>query len=351
MAPLNFPDSPSVGQKFIASEKSWIWNGVVWELFGAISVGPQGPTGAQSVVPGPTGPTGSIGFDGPTGPTGAPGLDGSGVTILGTLANTGLLPTSGNTIGDAYVIGDDLHVWAGTAWQNIGPIRGPTGPTGATGQRGFDSTVVGPTGPTGPQGATGTAGIGYDGITLSIVGFTGVTLTGNLNKVGAIIVGSTVRIISNSDPELFADGTIFSITGLEASITIFYNQTGGTLSSLSNPKISLSALQGIKGETGPTGPTGPTGATGPTGPTGATGATGNVGPTGPTGITGPTGLTGNSGAQGVVVASLPIAYDGASQTVSMPSGFVFYTTASVHRKLFVGVQPTSPQTGDVWIQI
>jgi hypothetical protein len=356
MAALDFPNSPTVGQKFIASGKSWIWNGSVWEVFGAISVGPVGPTGPTSTVPGPTGPTGSIGFTGPTGPTGPGGNDGSGVTILGSLANTGLLPASGNTLGDAYVISGNLHVWDGTAWQNVGPIVGPTGATGPTGQRGSDSTVVGPTGPTGPTGPIGTQGLGYDGITISIASYVSGTLAGTLNKVGALINGSVIRVISNANPLVFADGTIFSLTGLDISVSIFSDQTNGTLGSLVSPKITLAAVQGATGPTGPTGLTGATGATGATGPTGI-GLKGDQGETGATGATGAastvTGPTGATGASGVVAASLPLSY--ADQTVSMSSGFVYYTTGAAYRKLYVGLQPTGPagtiQIGDVWIQI
>lgn len=352
---INFPESPQVGDKYVDSGKAWIWNGSGWDIFGAIAEGPQGPAGPI----GPTGPrglSGPAGFTGPTGPTGAAGKDGSGVTILGNLSNTGALPTIGNAAGDSYLVNGILYVWdaANLVWFNAGPIQGPTGPTGPTGARGSDSTVVGPTGPTGPQGAAGAAGVGYDGITITIASYTGNTLVGNLNKIGALINGSTVRIISNANPGIFADGTIFSITGLEVSITIFFDQTGGSLGSLVNPKVSLSAQQGPTGPTGAVGNSGApgaTGATGPTGVTGPTGATGPTGPTGTTGATGPTGPTGASGPVGIISAATPLDYNAGTQSLSLSSGFVFYTTSAVYRRLFVGVQPSSPQTGDVWIQI
>jgi hypothetical protein len=356
MVDINFPDSPDVGDKYIVSGKSWIWNGSVWDIFGAISVGPQGPTGPASTVPGPTGPTGSIGATGPTGATGANGQDGSGITILGTVANVGALPSTGNNPGDSYVISGVLYAWDGTQWVNVGQVQGPTGPTGPTGQRGADSTVVGPSGPTGPTGATGEDGIGYDGITIAIESFVGDTLVGELNKVGALVNGSTVRIISNSDPLVYADGTIFSLTGTDVSISIFFNETGGTLAALVNPKVTLSARQGPTGATGAAGPTGPTGATGAASTIpGPTGPTGERGEQGLTGSTGPTGSQGATGDPGVVAASLPISYDDETQVVSMSSGFVYYTTGATYRKLYVGLQPTGPagtiQVGDVWIQV
>jgi hypothetical protein len=331
MSALNFPDSPEIGQIFTATERTWTWNGDVWEIFGAVSAGPQGPAGPASEVPGPTGPTGSIGFTGPTGPTGAPGLDGSGVTILGTVADVGDLPSTGNSVGDAYIIAGELYTWDGTEWQNVGQIQGPTGPTGPTGERGADSTIEGPAGPTGPTGADGAEGIGYDGVTVAIDSYSGGTLVGTLNKLAAFIAGSVVRVINSANPASYADGTVISLepSGL-ISISIFFDQTNGFLGTFSNPRVTISAVQG---STGPTGQTGATGATGPTGSTGATGATG------------PTGL---------VAANLPLSY--ADQTVSMSSGFVFYRSSLVaeHRNLYVGLQPTGPtgtiQVGDVWIE-
>jgi hypothetical protein len=271
MTALDFPNSPAVGEKFIISGKAWIWTGVVWEIFGSVSSGPQGPTGATSTVPGPTGPSGAVGFTGPTGPTGPPGVDGSGISILGTLANTSLLPDPGVNINDAYLIGGDLYIWDGADWNNVGQIQGPTGPTGPTGVRGDDSTVPGPTGPTGPTGATGTAGLGYAGITFTLSSYSSSTASGTVNKVDALVVGSPVRIVSPSNPLIFADGLVFSITGTSVDITVLFDNTGGTLASITSP-MPLS-IAGVRGATGPTGNTGPTGADstvpGPTGPTGA----------------------------------------------------------------------------------
>jgi hypothetical protein len=328
MTALDFPNSPAVGDKFIISGKAWIWTGVVWEIFGSVSSGPQGPTGATSTVPGPTGPTGSVGFTGPTGPTGPPGVDGSGISILGTLANSSLLPDPGVNINDAYLIGGDLYIWDGTDWNNVGQIQGPTGPTGPTGVRGDDSTVPGPTGPSGPTGATGTAGLGYAGITFTLSSYSSSTASGTVNKVDALVVGSPVRIVSPSNPSIYADGLVFSITGTSVDITVLFDNTGGTLASITSPMpVSIAGVRG------PTGPTGNTGATGPTRSTdisttppsspalgdlwynSETGQTfvyydsywvenvsGIAGPIGPTGPTGSNGITGPTGATGVIIA-------------------------------------------------
>ena len=113
------------------------------------SVGPQGPQGIQGVQ----GVQGATGATGPQGPTGPAGADGTGITLKGTLANTGLLPPSGNTLGDAYLISGNIWIWTGSAWTDGGTIQGPTGPTGATG-------ATGATGPKGDKGDTGSAGQG-----------------------------------------------------------------------------------------------------------------------------------------------------------------------------------------------
>jgi hypothetical protein len=54
-----------------------------------------------------------------------------GLTIKGTLAASGDLPTSGNAVGDGYLIGGNLWVWTGTpgGWTNAGAIVGPAGPS------------------------------------------------------------------------------------------------------------------------------------------------------------------------------------------------------------------------------
>jgi hypothetical protein len=118
-------------------------------------VGQTGPTGPASTV---TGPTGAAGAAGPTGPTGATGPTGpatSNVNLLGSVANFAALPT-GPAADDSYITLDtgDLYFWDGAAWDNLGPLYGPTGPTGPAGTAG-SAGATGPAGPTGPTGAQG----------------------------------------------------------------------------------------------------------------------------------------------------------------------------------------------------
>ena len=133
--------------------------------------GPQGPkgetgeTGAQGPI-GPRGPQGAQGIQGLQGPKGDPG---DPFVIIGTLANTSLLPDPA-TVGrnTAYLIPDaaepgtyDMYVITGDttlAWENAGHVQSVQGPKGDPGTQG-PTGPQGPQGPTGPQGPQGVNGI------------------------------------------------------------------------------------------------------------------------------------------------------------------------------------------------
>jgi len=89
-------------------------------------------------------------FQGQVGPPGPPGPTGSGIVVLGVVANPSLLPISGGNIGDAYIAAstNDLYIWDGSTWQNAGPAGAP-GVPGVPGANGTNGVGV----PTG--GATG----------------------------------------------------------------------------------------------------------------------------------------------------------------------------------------------------
>lgn len=55
------------------------------------------------------------------------GADGASITIKGSTDSVSKLPMTGNTQGDAYIIGDNLYIWYGTNWQNVGQIKGEDG--------------------------------------------------------------------------------------------------------------------------------------------------------------------------------------------------------------------------------
>ncbi|BAQ02686.1 tail fiber protein [Ralstonia phage RSL2] len=76
---------------------------------------------------GPKGDTGAAGATGPQGPAGLP------MKAKGTLANTGLLPTTGQTVGDTYSIAGHLWTWDGAVFVDQGNFTGPAGVTGPQG--------------------------------------------------------------------------------------------------------------------------------------------------------------------------------------------------------------------------
>lgn len=131
------------------------------------ATGPQGAKGDTGLT-GDTGPQGPQGIQGPqgvkgdTGSTGAQGPVGPAQNMKGNLANTGLLPPTGNTIGDAYLITgpdpDEIWAWGSTGWVFAGNagVQGPAGPQGPQG-------IQGPAGPQPPLSSTTPAAVGAAG--------------------------------------------------------------------------------------------------------------------------------------------------------------------------------------------
>ena len=150
------------------------------------------------------------GLKGPRGETGAP------LAIKGSYATVEELKQAHPTgaLGDAYMVGSHLYSWNGSAWQDVGELKGPQGDTGPRGPAGKD----GAPGAQGPQGLQGPAG--KDGA------------QGPAGKDGTAGVISSVT------------ASVGATTGTPAcEVTL-----GGTPS---NRTIAL-AFTGLKGETGPT---------------------------------------------------------------------------------------------------
>ena len=83
--PLNFPNSPSLNDFFVAGGRRWQWNGTAWQRIP--DPGAQGVQGATGNT-GPTGAQGAAGAQGATGSTGAQGNQGNTGTT-GTVFTSG----------------------------------------------------------------------------------------------------------------------------------------------------------------------------------------------------------------------------------------------------------------------
>lgn len=195
---------------------------------------------------------------------GKDGKDGTSVTIKGSKNSTSELPTSGNTLGDGYIIGGYLWVYTGTSksdtthargFENVGKIQGDPGAaatqyythiawkkadgTFATNPNGGDYVYIGvlvdtnPTDSTDPskyewsyiKGATGATGNGIKST----------EVTYQVGSSGTIAPNGTwhkeVQNITDANPYLWTR-TVFVYTNGSSSAPSFSVATRGTKGAL-----------------------------------------------------------------------------------------------------------------------
>lgn len=382
------PSGADAGDAYLIGTNVWVSDGAGnWENLGSFQ-GPKGDTGdtGPQGVKGDTGPQGPVGKDnyalavedgfqgslteylasikgakgdtGAQGPRGLQGIQGekgevgAGLTILGSKANEGELPAS-PAVGDAWLIGDDLYVYNGTAWQNVGPVRGPKGDTGATGAAGAkgdkgdagpkgDAGEQGPEGPKGDQGEQGTGltpkgtvpteanlptennevgdfwttvdegkGFAWDGLQWVNTGMARGNPgpqgeqgpkgdKGDKGDPGNNGAGLTPKASVANEAALPATGNTVGDFRVAEDTGVGYSWDGAAwinMGTTRGPKGDQGDIgpQGEKGDAGPQGEKGDKGDQGLVGPEGPEGPQGEIGPKGDTGPTGPQGPQGDIG--------------------------------------------------------
>lgn len=180
------------------------------------------------------GPKGDQGVAGPKGETGAP------LSIKGSFPTLEELQERHpvGQLGDAYMIGTHLYSWNGSAWQDVGDIKGPKGDKGDTGAKG----ETGATGPKGEQGPRGIQGVQGERGAAGVAG-ANATITGATATVDATTGTPKVTVTAGGTAQ--ARTFAFAFTGLKGE----------------------RGAQGAQGVQGPQGATGPKGDTGPAGTT------------------------------------------------------------------------------------
>lgn len=160
-----------------------------------------------------SGVDGLPGKDGERGPEGPRGQDGRNLKIRGRLSSDTMLPTTGNTDGDAFVVGDSTseltYIWYDGEWLGTGIQQGPEGPRGRDGINGRDG-VDGKDGLNGSQGIPGVKGDpGVDGSNNPNV-YQRNNIIGPVSQASGVPTGALIGSGSNTSGRYikYADGTM-----------------------------------------------------------------------------------------------------------------------------------------------
>ena len=373
---INFPNSPSTNDTFVAAGSRWLWNGTAWVRQGTPgSQGVQGATGAQGVqgstgATGPTGPQGNqgvqgaTGADGSTGPQGNQGVQGA-TGPTGPQGNQGVQGAAGGFSANSDATINNLFVSGISTFAGLTTVTSPTlfandlniaGVSTFYGSIHIDNDGINATGSLLRIGENLSYRLSrYNGINyivaqsghlrmnlgngFAIRNYASSKISLDLHPdVGVDLYYNNTKRFETTDDGIKVTGGIQDADGHVGAAGSVLSSTGSALDWIS-PQSGPQGAQGVQGaggSTGGTGPQGVQGATGSTGPQGnqgvqgatgstgpqgvqgaqgrqgATGSTGGTGPTGPTGSTGGTGPQGAQGRQGSTGSTGPQGVQGAS---------------------------------------